>query len=170
MADPLTLGTLAMTAASGAVSASSTLAGGDYAKMAGDMQAKQLRQNASQAMASGQRQMFDTQLRTKLALGTNTARASASGVAPDSGSPLTNTGVLAGRGSYQALMDAFNGQSAATGLNNQADAAEWTGNVKKDMAPWQAAGTLAGTAGSLFSRYGALQYPTARGSAGVDVG
>ena len=159
----------------GVLSAGATLAGGNYAAQAGQMQktasyskAKQLEENAGQAIASSQRQMFDTQQRTRLAISTARARGAASGVDVGVGSPAAVQGELAGRGSYQALMDMFNGQSAATGLDNQAnaarfegDAAEIEGEAKQTASYLAAAGTLAGSAGSMASTYGNAYYPTA---------
>lgn len=151
---PMMLGALAMTAISGAASAAGTLAGGNAAKTAGDMMQQQSIQNAAQAVASGQRKALDTQDRTRMAMSTVTARAGASGVDAGVGSPATDVGEIAQRGSYHALMDMFNGQSEAVGLRNQGNLAEWEGNVKKDNSYLAAAGTLAGTAGSMFQQYG----------------
>jgi hypothetical protein len=84
------------------------------------------------------------------------------------GSPATNVGELAQRGSYHALMDMFNGQSAATGLRNQAAGIRYTGEMEamggeeKQLASRSAAyGTLASGVGRLFSTYGSspLGYP-----------
>src|SRR5712664_4150341 len=90
----LTVASLAATAAGGAVSAAGTLAGGNYAAQAGqmqktaaDFQAQQIDQNSAQALAASQRKMMDTQEKTRLAVSTNTARAAASGVNAAEGSP-----------------------------------------------------------------------------------
>lgn len=174
---------LGLQAVSGAISAASTLAGGRHAAEAGAlaqqqsaMQAKQIRMNASQALASGQRRMFERQERTRMAVSSNVARAGASGVDAGSGSPAFNAGALEGRGSYQALMDLFNGQSEATGLRNQADAVEyegalkaWEGEARKRASRLAAIGTLAGTAGNVASTYGKFTYPTSRGAPGVSL-
>lgn len=176
--DPMTLtvASMAATAAGGAISAASTLAGGDASLTAAQLRAQQLRENAGQAIASSQRQMFDTQDKTRRAISTVTARAAASGAAPDVGSPLENAGQIEKRGSYHALMDMFNGQSEATGLANQAKGVRYTGDLaeiegkqKKIASRYAAAATLAGTAGSMGSTYGKFQYPTASGRAGVDL-
>jgi len=174
--DPGTLmiGSMVATAAGGALSASSTLAGGKSAEEAGAAQkagaystAAQIEQNATQAFASGQRKALDTGMKTRLAISTSRARAGASGVDPGFGSPAENEGELAQRGSYHALMDLFNGESEATGLRNQAenvrfsgDLAEIEGQQKRKASKLAALGTLAGTAGSMFSTYGKLKYPT----------
>lgn len=181
--DPMTLtvASLASTAAGGAISAAGTIAGGNYALQAGQMtkaadyaQAQQLDDNAAQAFASGQRTMLDTQQKTRLAIATSTARAAASGVDAGTGSPVNNVGALAQRGSYQALMDMFNGSSQATGLRNQAtsvrysgDLAEIEGKEKKSASELAAIGTLAGTAGNMMSTYGKFAYPTSSGKFGA---
>lgn len=167
--DPVTLTvmSLAATAAGGAMSAAGTLAGGSAAQQAGQLTAGIDRQNAAQATASGQRKMLDTQDRTRMAISTATARAAASGVDAGVGSPATDIGEISKRGSYHALMDLFNGQSEAVGLQNQANEAEWEGNQKKTNSELAAAGTLAGTAGSMFSTYGKYKYPNLYGRAGA---
>lgn len=165
--DPLTMTAMAATAVGGGIKAAGTLASGEAAKDAGELRAGQLRQNASQAIASGQRQMFDTQDRTKQAISTSTARAAASGVAADVGSPLENTGELAQRGGYQALMDMFNGESAASGLRNQASVAEWEGRAKRKASYLAAGADVASTLGSMTSTYGKFAYPTSRGGFGA---
>lgn len=217
--DPLTLtvGSMAATAVGGALSASSTLAGGDYAAQAGVMQrqastvvaglertqaeaeenaanyqAEQVTQNASQALAAGQRQMFETQEKTRLLTSSAKARAGASGVNAGVGSAVTNTGEIAQRGSYHALLDMFNGESTASGLLNQAEGirysgklarfggeisaasrefagmmAEREGQAKKSASQSAALGTLAGSAGSMMSTYGKFAYPTTRGNFGA---
>jgi hypothetical protein len=179
----LTAVSLASTAAGGAISASSTLAGGSYAAQAGqlqktaaDYQATELEQNASQAFASGQRKALDTTQRTNLAISTSRARAAASGVNAGVGSPVTNAGNLAQRGSYQALMDMFNGESEATGLRNQSQAVRFGGDLalmegeeKQRASRLAALGTLAGTAGSMAGTYGAYNYPNLYGRAGAQV-
>jgi hypothetical protein len=155
--------TMAMTAAGGAASAAGTLAGGNAAKTAGDLMQQQSIQNAAEATASGQRKMLDTQDRTRMAESTITARAAAGGVDAGVGSPASDVGDVAKRGSYHALMDMFNGQSEAVGLLNQGNAEEWTGTVKQSQAPLAAAGTLAGSAGSMFQQYGRANWPSTFG-------
>jgi hypothetical protein len=173
--DPLTLtaGSMAMTAVGGGLSAASTLSGGSSAATAGVMQrnaayfkATQLDQNAGQAIASSQRQMLDTEQKTRLAISTARARGAASGVNIGVGSPAEAQGELASTGSYHALMNLFNGQSTATGLENEAagtryegDLAEYEGEAKESASDLAAAGTLAGSAGSMFSTYGKYAYP-----------
>lgn len=179
----LTATSMGLTAVGGGLAAASTLAGGNFAKTAGQMQqnaanfqAAQLDQNAGQAIASSQRTMLDTQEKTRLAMSASRARAGVSGVDAGVGSPAENEGELAQRGSYHALMDIFNGKSAATGIENQAAGARYTGTLDEmggeeaqSASELAAAGTLAGSAGSMASRYGAFKYPTAAGRAGVSL-
>jgi hypothetical protein len=169
----LTAASMASTAVAGGISAYGTLAGGAAAKQAGDIQqqeadyqAAQLKQNASQAIASGQRQSLDTALKTRLAISTARANAAGNGVNAGTGSAAEAQGQLAKRGSYNAAMDMFNGRSTATGLMNQAagvtysgQAAELAGQEQQSASYLAAAGTLAGSAGSMAKSYGSAAYP-----------
>lgn len=165
------------------VSAAGTLASGDYAAQAGKMQqqaqdaeATQLEQNAGQAFASGQRQALEAGQRARLAIGTARAIGAASGVDVSSGSPASVQGELARRGSYQALMEMFNGQSTASGLRNQAAAVRYGGDVaaiegeeKQQASKYSAAATLASGFGSALTTYGGMRYPALYGRAGVSL-
>jgi hypothetical protein len=179
----LTGGAMAATAAGGGLSAMGTLAGGQYAKQAGQMQqeaaeftAEQLEENATQAVASSQRTALDTALKTSLAISSSRANAAGNGVNAGAGSAVTNVGNLAQRGSYQAMMDLFNGQSTATGLQNQAAGVRYTGAMEEiggeeaqtasDLA---AAGTLAGSAGNMAKLYGAMGNQSSRGAPGATI-
>lgn len=169
--------------AGGAMAGAGTLAGGAAAAQGGRMaqaaanfQADQVRMNAGQAIASSQRTMLDTQLKTNLAISGSRATAAASGVNVGEGSAVENQGELAKRGSYLALMDLFNGRSAATGLENEAAGIRYTGAIEnlegqeKETASYLAAGgTLAGSAGSALSSYAKARYPTPSGTAGVQL-
>lgn len=169
--DPGTLMLMSMgaTAAGGAVTAAGTLAGGKAAETAGEMTKQADEMAAEQSFAAGQRKSLDTQERTRMAMSTATARAGANGVDAGSGSPLATVGDIAKRGSYQALMDMFNGESEATNLRNSGAAAEYGGKMQKQASYLSAAGTLASTAGSMFKTYGAFNYPTNRGASSVSL-
>lgn len=173
--DPATLmvTSLASSAVGGGLQAAGTIAGGDAAAAAGTMQknaayaeAAQLEENAAQSIASGQRQMFETQQKARLAGSTLRANAAANGTDAGFGSNVSAAGDIAKRGSYMAAMDMFNGLSTATGLHNQAagvrysgDVAEIEGQAKKQASLLAAAGTIAGSAGGMAKSYGAWQYP-----------
>lgn len=150
--------TAGLTAVGGMISAGGTLAGGAAAKASGDYEAEVLKDNAAQAFASGQRTALDTDLKAKMAMSKSTAIAAGSGVNAGAGSPVTNVGEIAQRGSYQAGMDLFNGESKATGLLNEAQAAKWAGEQAERASYWTAAGTLAGSAGSAFKNYAGYKY------------
>ncbi len=180
--DPATV-LVGATLAGGAIKGASSLAAGNAAATAGRMQqteanyqAAQLNNNASQAFASSQRLALDTTQRTNLAISSATARAGASGAAPDVGSTVANTGELAQRGSYQALMDMFNGASKATGLENEAAGVRYTGDVeayegeeKKTGSYLAAGGDVLSSIGEATSGYARLNFVTARGPAGVNL-
>lgn len=164
----LLVASLAATAIGGAATAASTLAGGSMAQQAGDVTKTVMANEGATAFASGQRQALDTTQRSKLLQSTAIARAAASGVDAGTGSPLNTVGEIAQRGSYQSLMDMFNGQSRGDALRYQGEEAAWEGNMKKNASYLSAAGTLAGTAGSMMGTYGGFKYPTNRGGAGTN--
>ena len=157
-----------------ALSAEGTLAGGNFARQAGlmaqqgkEFEAQQLEQNANQAIGSSQREMLDTRLRTGLAISQSRANAAGNGVNAGSGSAVTNQGDIAQRGSYAAAMQLFRGESAASGLRNQAAGARYTGSLEALQGDMQqrasrmaALGTLAGGAGSMLQTYGQIEWPT----------
>lgn len=169
----LTVATLASTAVGTGLSAAGTIAGGNAAAAAGQMQqtaanyqAAQLDENAAQAFASGQRKMLDTQQKTQLALSTLKANAAGNGTDAGVGSNVTDAAALAQRGSYNAAMDMFNGASTATGLRNQAAGVRYTGQAEalggeeaRSGSELAAAGTIAGGAGSMLKSYGSYAYP-----------
>lgn len=157
--------------AGGAMSAMGTLAGGSAAKQAGlmqqqadEFQAEQATDNAAQAFAAGQRTSLDTALKARMAMSKSTATAAASGVNAGVGSPVTNIGEIAQRGSYQAATDLFNGQSKATGLLNEAKGLRFSGQAAaiggeeaQTASYLTAAGTLAGGAGGSFKNYATVK-------------
>jgi hypothetical protein len=167
--DPATL----MVGVGGGLSALGTIAGGNAAAEAGQMQqqaanyqAAQLEENAAQAFASGQRQMLDDQQKARLAISSARAAAAGGGANAGVGSPVDAVAALAKRGSYNAAMDMFNGASAATGLRNQAAGVRYSGQAAaiggeeaQDASYLSAAGTIAGSAGSMLKTYGGYKYP-----------
>jgi len=159
--DPATLITtsLASTAIGTGLSAATTILGGNAAAKAGRYTAAQLNQNAAAARAAGQRRMFDTQLRSRFLQSTATARAAGSGVNAGIGSPAADVGQIARRGSYQAAMDLWTGENTATGLENEAAGAIYTGNVQQASSWLSAAGTIAGGAGSILAQGARFAYP-----------
>jgi hypothetical protein len=157
---PLALG---VTAIGGLTSAAGTLAGGSMAAAGGAATQQAMTNEAATAFASGQRKALDTTQRSNLLQSTSTARAAASGVNAGVGSPAINVGNIAKRGSYESLMDMFNGQSQHDSLLYQGQLADWEGKEKQDASYLSAAGTLAGSAGSMLSTYGGFKYPNTYG-------
>ena len=166
--DPLTLGSMAVTGIGAGLQAAGTIAGGNAAAQAGQLQqqaanyqAVQDEENATTAFAAGQRQMLADQDKTRLAISSVRAAAASNGTNAGVGSPATIAGSIAKRGSYNATMDMFNGESAATGLRNKAQGEIFTGQADliggqeaQSASALAAFGTIAGGAGSMLKTYG----------------
>src|SRR5277367_6783028 len=123
----ITMGGVALAGA--AASAAGTLAGGANSAAMGRAQAgeatfeaAQDRLNASSDIAAAQRRMIDTQTKTNLMIGTATARAGASGTNAGVGSDAENAGEIGQKGRYAAALDLWNGQNAAAGELDKAQA------------------------------------------------
>jgi hypothetical protein len=182
MANPVTMmgASMAMTAIGSGISAVGTIAGGSASETAGRMkqiaanaQAEQETENSAGELAAAQRRMLDTRMKTQLTQGSLLAKAAGSGFNAATGSMLEDTGEIAQRGEYQALMDVFQGENARTGLLNKAKATRYGGAVEayageqaRDASYLAAAGTIAGGAGSMLRTYGAYTYPQAARTAG----
>lgn len=180
----MTIATMGMQAVGTGLSAASTIAGGNTAATAGQLQQAADQYQADQAtsqegtvIGAAQRQMLDTQLKTKLMSSSLEANAAAGGVNAAVGSPLATEKSIASRGTYQALMDLAQGQNRAVGLENEAkgdvfsgDIAEWSGQQQKDASRINALATIAGGGASMAKSYAAFNYPTASGRAGIGYG
>lgn len=154
--DPLTFATLALTAVGTAVSAVGTLAAGDAQQQAANYRAQQQEMAAKEAQAADQRQAFEQQRKTDLTLSTLQARAASQGSGDTTDDNVVKLGSdIAGRGEYQALMELFGGENRSRGLNDQAKASRYDGEVAKIGSQYSAAGTLLNGLGSGFSRYAA---------------
>lgn len=178
MADPIT-GSLVLSGIGAGVSAIGTLAGGANAAALGqsqqnqaNYQAAQLTENASSEIGAAQRQMLDTQEKTRLAEGTVTADAAGSGFTAGVGSPGAIAGSVAKRGSYQAAMQLFQGENQSTGMLNQAqgdvmsgEIAEEGGQMQQEASEFSAVGNLASAGGTMFKNYNSMTNPTNVGSA-----
>lgn len=165
----------------GSMSANATLAGGNAALLSGQLtqaadnyQAAQLTENAGQAFAAGQRQAIDTADKARLAMGTARADAAGNGTNAGVGSAATIQGAIAKRGSYNAMMDMFNGESAETGMLNQAAGARFSGEASliggeeaQSASEIAANATIAGSIGNAFGSvgdmaktYGSINWPS----------
>ncbi len=176
--DPGTLlvTSLVATAVGGGLSAASTIAGGNAAKTAGQMkqvaannEAAQLESNAAGELAASQRRAAEARFKARMTQGTMQARAAGSGFNAATGSMLNDEEEIVGRGELSALTDVFNGENARSGLQNRAGAVRYGGEIDKyagetaqKASYLAAAGTIAGTAGSMMKTYGDYKYPRSR--------
>jgi len=165
---PLLMGaTMGLQAAGTAISASSTIAGGNNAAAMGVLQqqadqwrATQMKDQEGSEIGAAQRQMLDTQFKTKMLQSTVRANAAAGGVNAATGSPAQVSSAIAQRGQYQSLMDLWQGQNRAVGLENEATGLNYSGDVsvaagemERQAAQQRAAATIAGGGSSLFKTY-----------------
>ena len=154
MADPITLGALALTAAGTAVSAVGTIAGGNALAAAGqagaaaakqaaqanagalEYRAQQEEMAANEARSAGQRGAIERRQAGKLLLSSLQARSAASGGSADDPSTLNLASKIAQRTEYQALTEMFTGESRARGLEDQAKGSRYsaeTGLIEGNM-------------------------------------
>lgn len=167
MADPVTIGVLALTAAGSAVTAAGTLAGGNAAKQAGQIQsaadlykARGRDIAANEAFATGQREAQEKQLQTRLVQSKLQAGAAASGGGAADPTVLGLIGDIAQRGEYQSLIAMNKGEERARGLKDEAtsarmesDAALYAGEQAKKASRVQALGTILGGGTSMYKQY-----------------
>lgn len=151
-----------------ALSATNTIAGGDYALEAGEMkqsladfQAQQDVENSAGEIASAQRQALNVNNQANLQRSSAVANAAAGGVEAGTGSALTNQAQIMSRGNYQAGLDLWQGQSRATQLLNQAAGKQYSGYMDllggeeaQRSSYLNAASTIAGGGTSLLHLYG----------------
>lgn len=158
---------IGMTLASTALSAASTIAGGNAAAQQGQMQqvqynyrADQQEQAANEARAASQRQAFERRHEAELLGSKLQARAAASGGGATDATVLDLGGDIAGRGELAALTEMYKGENRARGLEMQAEADRYSGEMaliegqaKKKASRLAAAGTIVGGMGSAFKTY-----------------
>lgn len=176
-------GAMLLTALGAGASAAGTIAGGNFAKQAGKMQkqadiyeAEQLEQNANSEILAGNRAALEAKRKGDMVGSSARARAAASGVDAGSGSALSDIVEIDKRSTYNAAMELWRGESAATGDINRAKGLRYKGELDErggsaaqQGAALSAAGTIAGAGGSMLKTYGAYQYPTVRGSPGASL-
>ena len=163
-----------LTGVGAGISALGTLGSASAQRQAGKAQeaqyafkAQQEDQQATQAIAASQRQMFDTNNKTVLTQSTLTARAAADGGSATDPGVLTLSQDIAGRGQLYALDNMYDGQNRAAGLLQQADADRYSGAAARAGANASATGTILGGIGSLASRFGGLDRATGGGLFGA---
>lgn len=135
------------------VTAAGTLAAGANAKASANSQAAQMDQQATQARASSQRTMMEHQRRTGLVQSQLQARAAASGAGAQDETVIKLGSDIAGRGEEQALMDLYNGENTARGLEDAARAKRASGKAAQQGSYLSAAGSTLSGLGRGFSRF-----------------
>ena len=148
--DPLTLTAMALTAVGTGISAAGTIAAGQNAQQMGIFQQKEYAEQAMNDVATSQRKMLDQQRQGKMVQSQLVARAAGAGLNPSVGSVVGLSSQIAGRSTYNALMDLSQGRNAAAGLTNMGSAARYQGDLANSLAPMEAFGTIASGAGSMF--------------------
>lgn len=146
----LPIASLALGAIGTAVSAAGTIAAGQNAQAMGNFQQQEYAQQAESDVATGQRKMLDQNRRTQLVQSTLQARAAGAGLNPAVGSTNVDSQQIAGRGTYNALMDLSQSQNAAAGLTNMGSGARYGGDLAAAYAPYGAIGSIASGASSMF--------------------
>jgi hypothetical protein len=166
--DPLSATAAALTGIGTAISATNTIAGGDYAAQIGRMkqaeanfEADQDVANSAGETAAAQRQAIDVNQRANLLRSSAVAQAAANGVDAGTGSALTNQAQITARGRYQADMDLWSGQNQASGLMNRAAGKRYSGELDalggeemRRASTLNALSTIAGGGASFMRMYG----------------
>lgn len=137
-------------------SASAQSAAGKAQQQAANYKAAQEDQQATQAIAAGQQNMFQQQRKTALTQSTLTARAAADGGTATDPTVLSLSQDIAGRGEINALDALWQGQDKATGLQAQASADRYNGAVAQQGADLTSTGTLLSGGASMLSGFGKL--------------
>ena len=151
LAPIMAIGSLATTALGTMASANASLAAGRNAEAMGQYQQAQYLQEADTSVARAQRKMEEQNRKTELVQSQLTARSAGAGLNPATGSTDILAGQIGQRGTYNSLMDLSQGQDIAGGYYNMGAAARYQGDLAEKMAPMQAAGSIAGGAGSMFN-------------------
>lgn len=154
--DPITATMAVLTVVGSAVTAAGTLSAGANAKASANSQAAQMDQQATQARASSQRTMMEHQRQTGLVQSQLQSRAAASGAGAQDETVIKLGSDIAGRGEEQALMDLYNGENTAIGLEDAARAKRASGKAAQQGSYLSAAGSTLSGLGQGFSRFAAL--------------
>lgn len=157
----VSFGTIAQLALGG-LSIAGTLKSSAAASAEGEAQqqeanyvAAQQRQEANDAAASGERAMISQEKQTAV----NESNAiAASGASGTSGSVNDNTNLdlIADEGKYRALTAMYQGEAKSQGLNSQAAASDYQGNIARNAGDTKSITSLISGTTSLFSKYGSF--------------
>lgn len=116
--------------------------------------ATEQREQANQEAAASERTAQQSDLQTKYVQSKLQAGAAASGGTATDPSIEANAEQIAGQGRLKTLTDIYQGQSAASSLNNQANLSVYQGDLANQAGQNKMFGTLFSGASSLYSRYG----------------
>jgi len=116
------------------VAAGSKIASGFAGLDAAKYVSAQLRQNAGQTVAAGQRQAFDVDRQTQMIQSRALAVAAASGGGASDPGVVSIMAQTAAEGAYRKAMALFNAEDKAQGMESQADSAMYEGKVAKNNA------------------------------------
>lgn len=138
------------------VSAAGSIAAGNAQKAAADFQAAQLRQNATYQQAAGQRESMEAERKAKLANSAALAYGAASGLGTDDNDPSFQnlTYSITERGKYQGEVATADANIRAQGMQNQANAAVFSGQQAQQAGEINAFSSILGGASSFFKNYG----------------
>jgi len=157
---------VAAIAAGGLMEAAGTIQQGNAANKQAKLEAAQMDSQANSVQGDAQRQMLQQRQQQHLAQSALLARAAAGGGDTSSAGFANLYGGLEAQGDYNALATLYNGDVKATGLRNQAMMTRYQGQLTKHASKIQAvAGLLktAGSAGSMYAKYGASTAPASSG-------
>lgn len=147
MADPIGIGLLA---ASTAISAAGTIAGGAAEASNYKFQAAQMEQRAGQERAIAQREANEERRQGDLAA----SRARAVGAASGGGVDFNRIGDIAMEGERNALMALYDGEERARGAEMDAASSRMSARNARTASYFSAAGTIARGASSMYEKYG----------------
>ena len=136
------------------MSAEGTLAAGDAEKNAAYNEASQMETQAGQVRAESQRAAVEDRRTGRIVQSRVQALAAASGAGATDPTVLNIQGNLEKEGEYRALSDLYSGDSQAQSLEYGAKVRRKTGQRIQGAYQTAAAGTIASSAGSLWSKYG----------------
>lgn len=125
--------------------------------------ADQYEDNAKAQRATAQRRAMESRRQGRIAASRAQAVAAASGGA-GSVDVVNRIADLEGQGEYAALVDMFNGEQAARGLETQASVARYSGGQAESAGKRAATGTLISGVASLASKYGSGLAQTGAGA------
>lgn len=133
---------LATTALSTVMAYQGTIAQGNAAKKAAQIEAEQMRREGTARLAESQQVMNEKDLEMQYALSELQANAAASGFSATDTTSLNLLGDIAQRGEFQKGKILASGMNQRIGMQNQAAAREWAGKVAKQNSRMKSKGIL----------------------------